>query len=64
MRTPDNRFEALDTAALQRALLTLRTCPHCRGDLGVAAFYADVRLCPTCKESWFLPEHDEAVDPK
>ena len=55
-------YEAEDKAALRRALLALRTCPHCREDLRPVAFLADVWGCdgrgamrPHGAETWHLP---------
>lgn len=33
MSIPDNRFEQIDKLALREALIALRVCPKCRGDL-------------------------------
>lgn len=52
------RFRDLDSAALYSALLALRVCPNCRGDLGPVAFYEDVWLCVACRESWHLPKSE------
>ena len=54
MRT-DNRFEELDKAALHNALLALKTCPNCRGDLLPIAFCAEVYGCRPCHETWHIP---------
>lgn len=51
----DNRFEETDKAALNRALLGLRVCPHCRADLRPVAYYQDVWGCTKCRETWHLP---------
>ena len=54
------RFEAVDRAALHRALLALHTCPRCRGDLLPVASLDAVWGCRRCGETWHLPE-DEAT---
>lgn len=59
MRT-DNRWEAMDKAALNSALLALHTCPNCRGDLRPVALCDDVWGCTACKETWHLPPADSA----
>lgn len=51
----DNRFEDMDRAALHDALLALRTCPRCRGDLQPVALCEDVWGCRPCHETWYLP---------
>ena len=51
----DDRFEAMDKAALHNALLNLRTCPHCRNDLQPVALFEDVWGCRACDETWHLP---------
>ena len=48
-------YEDADRAALYYALLALRTCPNCRGDLQPVALAADVYGCAKCKETWHLP---------
>lgn len=56
------RFSALDDAALETALLALRTCPRCRADLQPVALFDDVWGCKGPShtfETWYLP-HDEA----
>lgn len=53
---PDNRFEALDKAALHNALLALHTCPHCRNDLLPVALVDHVFGCEQCRETWHIPE--------
>lgn len=50
----DNKWEALDKAALVQALLALRTCPRCRVDLQPVALTEDVYGCPRCGETWHL----------
>jgi ribosomal protein L37AE/L43A len=54
----DRAYEAIDKAALYKALLALRTCPNCRGDLQPVAFCADVWGCNECKETWHLPKEE------
>jgi hypothetical protein len=56
MKLQNNRWEDLDKAALNDALLALRTCPNCRGDLQPVAFFDSVWGCKPCKETWYLPE--------
>ena len=58
MRT-DNRFEEIDKIALQRALLAMRVCPHCRKDLKPVVLYDEVYACDNDEhpfESWYLPK--------
>ena len=57
----DNRFEALDKAALHNALLALKTCPRCRADLRPVALFEDVWGCKEghTLETWYLPKEDE-----
>lgn len=54
----DNKYEAIDKAALQQALLALRTCPSCRGDLQPVARLVDVWGCPVCRETYHVPTED------
>jgi len=56
----DNRFEAMDKAALNEALLALKQCPRCRGDLLPVALFDAVWGCKPCKETWYLPEKARA----
>lgn len=53
-----SEYEEIDRAALYNALLALRTCPHCRGDLLPANLYANVWGCKSCGETWHLPKQD------
>lgn len=55
-------YEAEDRAALERALLTLRVCPRCRGPLVRVACCWGVWGCPGTTgvrdhspETWHLP---------
>lgn len=57
----DNRYEALDKAALYDALLALKTCPNCRRDLRPVAYCADVWACVTCDETWHIPTHEGSL---
>ena len=50
----DNRWEAIDKAALHNALLALHTCPRCRADLQPVAFCGDVWGCRDCRETWYV----------
>ena len=58
----DNRFETLDKAALQQALLAMGVCPTCRNDLRPVAFLDSVWGCPRprCSGTWFLPDYKPA----
>lgn len=57
-----SEYEAMDKAALDTALLALRTCPRCRADLRPVALFEDVWGCrgtgyPShMAETWYLPE--------
>ena len=54
-------YEAMDKRALEAALLALRTCPRCRGDLRPVALFEDVWGCwgdsvpRHMAETWYLP---------
>ena len=50
----DDRFEAIDKAALHNALLALKQCPHCRRNLQPVALFEDVYGCDG--KQW--PHHD------
>lgn len=53
----DNRFEAIDKAALHNALLDLKTCPRCYADLRPVAFFKDVWGCDSklhSFETWHI----------
>ena len=50
------RYEETDKAALYNALLALRTCPNCRGDLRPVALFEDVWGCKPCRETWYVPD--------
>jgi hypothetical protein len=50
------RFADMDKAALHNALLALRVCPGCRGDLLPVAFASEVYGCGACRETWHLPK--------
>lgn len=52
---PDNRWEDTDKAALNRALLALRICPKCRGDLLPVAYTPETWGCAPCKETFHIP---------
>ena len=60
----DNRFEAIDRAALHNALLELHTCPRCRADLLPIAGCAHVYGCPDCRETWHIPPAITAAEGK
>ena len=51
------RFADVDKAALEKALLGLKVCPHarCRRSLERVALGKDVWGCATCRETWYLP---------
>lgn len=55
------RFEDIDKGALREALLALRTCPRCRGDLQPVALTEAVWGCPSCKETWHLPAEQDRL---
>ena len=51
-------YRDVDKAALETALLALKTCPRCRSDLLPVALFADVWGCNSCRETWHLPKGD------
>ena len=56
-----DRYEREDRIALERALLGLKTCPHCRADLKPDRLLRDVWVCAGSGypehpfETWHLP---------
>ena len=60
----DNRFDDIDSAALNTALLALKTCPRCRRDLQRVGRCPDVWGCATCRETWHLSGIDSEENPK
>ena len=50
----DNRFAALDAAALSEALLAVHVCPRCRTDLQPVALTEDVWGCASCRQTWHV----------
>lgn len=65
-------YEAEDKGVLVKALLALRTCPHCRADLQPVAFCDDVWGCTGkhpprhhAAETWHLPrEGSDSCEPR
>lgn len=55
MRDDPDRFRSLDDAALRNALLRMRVCIQCRGDLEPTRS-AKVWACDPCDASYFVPD--------